>query len=83
MKKITAMLTILVAVAAAVVIMQFTGAVAHIVGTIGLAAFVILVFVVLLASLVVVVSIPYMFLTRKKKAHGEKVATDNPDNGKK
>jgi hypothetical protein len=83
MKKTTAMLAILAAAAAALAIMQFTGTFGHIVDTIGLAAFVILVFVVLLASLVVVVSIPYMLLTRKKKVHTEKAATDKQDDGKK
>jgi hypothetical protein len=83
MKKTTATLAILAAAAVALALMQFTGAVGHIVDTIGLAAFVILAFVVLLASLVVVVSIPYVLLTGKKKVHAEKAATDKQDDGKK
>lgn len=65
MGRITAVLLLLALIAAAILALQWLGVIASILALIGLAALVILFLVAVAVAVVVLLSIPYFFLTKK------------------
>ncbi|UCE45149.1 MAG: hypothetical protein JSU93_07160 [Methanobacteriota archaeon] len=65
MSRITAVLVLLAIICAAILALEWLGVIASIIALIGLAALVILILVAVAVSVIVLLSIPYFFITKK------------------